>query len=425
MSISHWWLGHNTPSTARVVARCSTTEAPTVTVNGKVFTGTTPELSARDGVARIDVSGLPQNQELSAVLSHAGENTPITLKTLPANGEFNLVWGSCYVPNGDPKALTYAQANLDFSQAWFLGDNNYADNPGTYIGGTITYSNPEDDEAASVDLANAHLHRRMMHDRLAMRRVVQSKGSYYLADDHEIASNWANDTAYLSAPSPLRDMAWMTTDLMRTNMYEAQIDGAHDSYSQGNPPGLSLPRYFSFAVNHVRFIVIDCLSFKEAPAANAAFLGATQLAWLQSQLQQPETFKIIMSSKTTVSGNGDGFFEYDGVSGDLTTINTFINTNNISGVMFLTGDLHHPHVHRGPNFPSICACPLDATTASKPNNPSSEIVYSSPTPTVVGYLEILSDRLVASIIKANGSRIWSGQLLAGANDISYPRTHAA
>ena len=161
--------------------------------------------------------------------------------------------------------------------------------------------------------------------------------------------------------------------------------------------------------------------------ASKTMLGATQKAWLKARLlASTATFKIISSTKKTykaASGdNGDTFGEYTTERNELLD---YIASNGITGVIWIAGDKHYPHIISQSLAASdsydhvcICACPIGVATNTA--TPISGAVKSGINAQVFGVLDIQEDYIQAYLYDShNGSLYWTGKLNAGTNYLTY------
>jgi phosphodiesterase/alkaline phosphatase D-like protein len=133
--------------------------------------------------------------------------------------------------------------------------------------------------------------------------------------------------------------------------------------------------YQTWVVGRVRFIMLDIRNTDRSPGANTdnsskTMLGALQLAWLKTQLTQPEPLKVIISDvqwmgnpTTYLYTNGpDKWFSY---STERAAIVSFIQANQatVQNVMLWHGDAHclgctPASGNSWGGFPVYCAAPM-------------------------------------------------------------------
>lgn len=105
--------------------------------------------------------------------------------------------------------------------------------------------------------------------------------------------------------------------------------------------------YFSFKHGDSEFLMCDDRYYR-APEGDTLgdFLGETQLMWLKNKLLRSEaTFKFICIGSQVLIDNGFGE-SYSGYPRERNELLDFITTNNIKGVIFLTGDKHYSEISK-------------------------------------------------------------------------------
>lgn len=114
--------------------------------------------------------------------------------------------------------------------------------------------------------------------------------------------------------------------------------------------------YYKYTIANVDVFVLDTRWYR-SPMQNKdekgkTMLGEKQLLWLLDGLKQSTApFKIIFSSVSMndyggdTSSGRDGFDNWMGYTYERSKIYTFIDNNNIKGVLVFSGDQHYPSVH--------------------------------------------------------------------------------
>ncbi len=114
--------------------------------------------------------------------------------------------------------------------------------------------------------------------------------------------------------------------------------------------------YYQFKIADVDIFVLDTRWYRspmdEVDNENKTILGEEQLSWLLSGLKQSTSlFKIIFSSVSMNDYGGDtstgrdGFDSWMGYTFERNKILSFIEENQIYGVMVFSGDQHYPSAH--------------------------------------------------------------------------------
>lgn len=163
--------------------------------------------------------------------------------------------------------------------------------------------------------------------------------------------------------------------------------------------------------------------------ASKTMLGTTQKAWLKTWLlASTATWKVINSTKKTfksTSGdNGDTYGEY---TTERNEILDYIASNGITGVVWLAGDKHRPHVISqsiagGYSYDHVCivGCPIGV--------PVNALLTGVTTPGIVwqgsqrcyGWAEFTSTEALLKIYAVqNDALLWAGRMISGSNAMSY------
>ena len=151
---------------------------------------------------------------------------------------------------------------------------------------------------------------------------------------------------------------------------------AFQEYTPTYPlPAVTPGIWQKFSYAQAEFFVLDCRSQRdfwldpEGPdksMLDGNNLGATgQLQWLENGLLTSSArWKIIFTSVITnpSTKQNDGWGAYPT---EWNSLKTFINTNNISGIVFIAGDLHLGAIDNGTQagFPEMCVAMANAILA--------------------------------------------------------------
>ncbi|PHS17084.1 MAG: hypothetical protein COA86_10515 [Kangiella sp.] len=114
--------------------------------------------------------------------------------------------------------------------------------------------------------------------------------------------------------------------------------------------------YYSFSVADVDVLVLDTRWYRSPMQnednQNKLMLGKKQLAWLLENLKKSTSkIKIVFSSVPLndyggdTSSNRPGYDSWVGYQHERSQVLSFIETNNIEGVLFFSGDQHYPSAH--------------------------------------------------------------------------------
>jgi alkaline phosphatase D len=246
---------------------------------------------------------------------------------------------------GDPPELT-----VSFGSCTFVNDEPY-DRPGRGYGrGTDIYNsiasmNPD----MHISLGDNWYYRESDWSSKAgmSYRINQSRSddnltsifgipNYGVWDDHDFGPN-DSDRSF-----PLKKEA---LDLF--------------NQSWGNPSPLNTDSYYtSFVRDGVEFILLDNRTFR-APndypddMADKDYFGEQQLQWLKDKLiSSNEWFKVVCTGGQVLNPSAE-FETYARFSKEREELLSFIEDNNIRGVIFLTGDRHYTELTLHPEFPII------------------------------------------------------------------------
>jgi PhoD-like phosphatase len=304
------------------------------------------------GYVRYTVSGLASHTQyyyqlmdtpsggIETAIGNVGQS-----RTLPPSGSaqsFTVALVSCIAEQDTttPPALDVAMSDWNGYAAdlnIFTGDFDYS--------GTTSTDTPTQVGIFEQQIAT--------YGQLAT--MVSQNWGYYCRSDHEAGpDNGDSDNAYTA-----------------TNIAAAQ-----QVFPQGvlgdtvNTPVHGL--YQTWVVGRVRFIMIDIRNTDRSPGSNTdnsskTMLGATQLAWLEAQLIQPEPLKVIISDvawmgPATITNGPDKWWSYDT---ERQAILAYIAANaaQVQGLMLWHGDTHLVGCTPGTanaygGFPVYCAAPL-------------------------------------------------------------------
>ena len=158
--------------------------------------------------------------------------------------------------------------------------------------------------------------------------------------------------------------------------------------------------------------------------ASKSMLGAIQKQWFKDKLlSSTATWKVINSTKKTykyaVGDNGDTFAFYTTERNELLQ---FIDSNGITGVIWLTGDWHNPSVlatykSRGATYDHACitACPMSVDPLPGGSGSANEIVAQFVGHRVYGWAEFESDIARFMIYNNYNNLLWKNEMLPNSN----------
>ncbi len=192
-----------------------------------------------------------------------------------------------------------------------------------YLGDTI-YADKGRTARTLSDYWNKYKENR---DRFA-QRLLASTSLVVLWDDHEVD----NDFTMTHRRLPIGRQAFFDNWPIRPS--------TQDPYR--------LYRSFKWGKG-VEVFLLDCRQYRDPQAQT--MLGLEQKQWLLEQLAASSaTFKFIVSSVPFSDPRDDKWGEFPEERDDILTN---IQENNVTGVIFLAGDVHHAAVSRMPHDPAV------------------------------------------------------------------------
>ncbi len=282
------------------------------------------------------VEGLKPNERCSyEIRSRNGKTARHVLRAGPPRDarRLKLVFGSCYWNFPDNKLAIFDSMGREKADVFvLLGDTSYFGEP---------------DWQTEHTMMLAHLRHR---NNEAMRRLVADVPTIGVWDDHDFGPNDADSTfAGKTMAAPAFKRSW-----------------ANASYGTSELPGI-----FSAArMGPADLIWIDTRSYRID--ANKSTLGEAQFDWLTDRLARSDApVKIIASSSQVLPQfpvpHGWNCFRLDAPA-ELERLLSFIEKNDIQGVVFLSGDVHMGYLihvpgrdiggRRGPELWELTSSPL-------------------------------------------------------------------
>ncbi len=231
-----------------------------------------------------------------------------TFMTAPASGtpaKFTVAFGSCARYQRDPvQPIWNTVSNFAPHLFFWLGDNMYGDS----LEPTI--------------LAEEY---RRARDVPNLRPVNRKVPQLAVWDDHDYGLNDHDRT------NPIKDEALAVFQQYWPN----------PSYGLPDAPGV----FFSYSYGGVDFFFLDCRYYRDPNDApdtpDKTFLGAKQLQWLKDELKSSDgVFKVLVSGSGWTSAKGEGGDSWAAFLHERNALFEFIRTNDIRGVVLLSGDTH-------------------------------------------------------------------------------------
>jgi len=277
-----------------------------------VATARTSEDRDFTGVARID--GLTPSTEYTYDVRVEGEvvSESFTFRTAPPvgqHGQFEIGFGGCAGYTPDNERMWDTIAGHDLRAFLFLGDNVYIDIP--------------DMPGAFHDYS---YYRRQ--SRPEFRRFVGKMPQYAIWDDHDAAFDDVWLGPYVDKPVWKRPMV---------------EHFGHNWVNPRNGTDTAPGTWFSFVMGDIEFFMLDGRTYRTNPFVDGqTMLGPEQKAWLLDALQESNaTFKILASPVAWADGaKPDSVDTWSGYEEEREEIYSFVEDNNIGGVVLLSSDRH-------------------------------------------------------------------------------------
>jgi len=296
-----------------------------------VARATVPTGEAMDHCLKLRVGGLdPSTTYFYAWESGDGVSPTGRTRTAPAPDSreaVRLAVSSCQnFDDGFFTGHTHAAVQPDLDLVLFLGDYTYE---------TKDSGPPRDDPLHSNDLASYREKLRVYRTDAGLRELHRLHPCAHIWDDHEVENNYtAND------PAP--------SDLQRAAGYRASFEWL---------PRMTFPReryriYKPLPLGRTaEVITLDQRQYRTGPGdrnstAPLPFLGRDQMDFLKGRLRSSRaTWKVLANQLPVFPINGvaeSGLQDdqWEGYQAERTELLKFIEDETISGVVFVTGDIH-------------------------------------------------------------------------------------
>jgi alkaline phosphatase D len=341
-------------------------------------------LETSDYVARVDLTGLPENSEVFVRVmfedlsneNNLSEAVQGYFRTAPVkNRSLRFLWsgdtaGQGWGINPDFGGMKIYEAMRQTQPDFFIhcGDTIYADGP---IEEIVTAENGQvwrnlvTPEVSKVAETLAEFRGRYKYNLLDenVRRFNAEVPQIWQWDDHEVVNNWS-DSKDLSADARYTEK---NVPLLIAHGSRAFLEYAPMRYT-GVEESERVYRHIPYG-QLLDLFVIDMRSYRAAnshnqqtmPGPETAFLGEEQIAWLKKQLRESKAvWKVIASDMplglqvpdgTDAAGrprwenvaNGDG--PVLGREFEIADILSFIKREGIANVVWLTADVHYCAAH--------------------------------------------------------------------------------
>ena len=288
-----------------------------VKMDGDLKTGLGKTCAVDDYTGVVEVGGLQANTRYPYEVWVDGRlvtdmKNP-EFRTFPEQGEscrFTLGFGggAGYTPWKERMWTTILDQNPD--AFLLLGDNVYIDTP-------------------EVPETQRYCYYRRQ-SRPEYREFAASTPIFSIWDDHDFGDDDCVSTSRLDDPPWKLDVLKVFTENFVNPYYG----------SSPQNPGC----FFDFSVGDVDFFMLDCRFYREDPhqVEEASMLGSFQKNWLFGKLKASKaTFKMICSSVPWATGVKPGSKDpWDGFPEEREEIFSFLEQNQIEGVVLLAADRH-------------------------------------------------------------------------------------
>ena len=371
---------------------------------------------------------------------------------------FKVAWWSCVATEGENPSIYAAQregAKVFISQ----GDEPYMQNNATAYGVTRSVL---DKDSTVANFVTAY---EQTHDAPSIQSLVNGPYDFYkMPDDHEWGGdNWdhtitqANSQTGISAVTQadadqhgtraiaaFQQIAATYTDNPTNNDAEAIAEKPSEAGGTVDASDYP-PLYFrvGYDINgtvdnttpHVEFFFIDCISHRSPLAdtddASKTMLGANQKNWLKTYLNSgTATFKVIVSGKKTYIGtSGDNSDTWDKYTTERDELLAYIDTNSITGVLWIAGDKHYANVMTtekpGDTYDHFCICACPSGKGTNGIVSGNEITWNHDG-NVFGLLEINETYIETKVLRYADARVlFKARLNAGENKRTFPALEVA
>lgn len=351
MAITHWWLGHNTETSATVVVRCGGSQIVAVAAGGSSADAVCVTGSPTDGIAVATLTGLLPGTSYPYTLNGVASGT---LQTKSQSSEVWVAMSSCWGKGETDTLALKILRDHNIECTFCLGDFPYM-NGGVTLRGFTTVPIQSGTLANIKSFEERANHFRQQYSLPGATDLMRRKPWYVQTDDHEYDPNNACPASleWMQSASAAGIILGSPT-ITETDRaeYAASAEAVWRAYAQGNPsPGSPGKTWFSVRVGSAEFFCTDQIvhrSFYNAvDGPDKTMLGAEQAEWLlDAMASSSATFKIWSSTKqfvSTAGQNNDGYWPYvGGGSGYYHELGAMLRDARFprAACMSVTGDEH-------------------------------------------------------------------------------------
>lgn len=445
-----------------IMVRSDTLGTVYAVIDGSVVGSATTDPAVKDGCAYFTVRCYDRAR---CTVTHSSGGTEIlTLRTLPdADESWSFGIFGCYQKE---------------TQAWFAakivergcrfaisaGDNGYMTQGLNAYGENYAAAHNVDFNDAAAALENVYQYQRQFWKVTDIRALARVMPLFVTFDDHECrGDNWDHTLGRSNAKGGIA----MTTQAQVDEHYRI-CNMAFRHYWPHNPANTDpeaiavkpsnadpatpvanyQPTYWRKRFgNVVEIFTLDAIAhrspFQDADTISKQILGPAQEQWIVNCVRNsPCKFKIIVSSKD-VYGN----YNQDGFAGCISRRDILLKqllVPEITGLVWLTQDNHHPHISQAKagvtqyadgsfyqaDLLVVCGAPAngahlhfhpmlsgygDSMRKKMGGNESNEVVGA----VVWTAVDVTPDSLTVSLVRPDGS-IWYSATLAPGSNVATP-----
>lgn len=339
-------------------------------------------LPESDFTARQDLVGLPEGKDVfvkvwfEGLTNARGKSDPVTghFRTVGKQDDIRFVWGGDTAGQG--WGINEAFGGMKIYEAmrkvepqFFIqsGDNVYSDGPilptvttGAAENGKV-WTNLVTPEVSKVAETLAEFRGRYKYNLLDknVRRFNAEVPQIWQWDDHEVVNNWSDSKDLTADPRyTIKDVPLLI----------AHATKAFLEYAPLRPYDAEEPERIYRKISYGKLLdvfVLDMRSYRGPNTANlqtqesaeTAFLGTTQMAWLQNELKDSKaTWKIISADMPIGLNIGDGANRWEAVANgnngvasgrelEIARLLKFVKQEHIDNLVWLTADVHYAAAH--------------------------------------------------------------------------------
>jgi phosphodiesterase/alkaline phosphatase D-like protein len=374
MPVTHWKIVQANPDITSIWVRSDVVSEPIdVTLDGGVGT----QLAVCDGPDNTGVAtfvGLTAEQVYNMTIESVTGTFPLEIGPANATAAIQKIALLHCIPHKRNLGISANVVRQHPDLVFFIGDTPYTHEVGTRWGASTTEAVSDHPAAGdTVPLASYLAHYETFHSVPGVKELHHKYPCYACFDDHEFpGGNWDHTITNAGGSGGFTQTECNNTYLNGLQAFRAYNEGIIWASSSNDLPSQASVGaspdvndydncWYNFRRGSlVEVFVIDCVGGKDPVGASPSgkvMLGANQYAWLTAALlASTATWKHIIMSKpfyTTTKIEGSGNDSWGNYTEQQAALRTFINSNNIQGVVISTGDAHSAYYAAGVDFAEI------------------------------------------------------------------------